>query len=313
MKKFNDIGRLLAKIQEIKGVNREEMSGWLEVDTKTLRKWLNGSKISDDSLYKISDITKIPYEVLVRLNHNIDTWYNIFTHRYSVCPFDKSFIDYKTVRERLYSTQERRRFVSVLEEKEELRSLDNFYPQYFNYDKIEQDVFELSCTVLPKLNIILKDLRGRYNGHLFCLPLKYSSYKMLKNMELQENKLTVDDIVCDLTKEQFVLHIYSLYVSHTTYAYNIIRRLVEYIVLKSDELKNTIISRYAITDDGYDFCGQFGMEVYDLDYANSSPTRPTSGTYVPRFFDARIADLDWIQNYRPSITSLRKGKKWDPL
>ena len=100
---YKSIGSLLKDLRASK--TKKDMADWINTDVRVYTRWENNkNKISD--LEHVANITKIPLEVLFRLNNGYPTLYNISTRRYSLCPFDRDYVNKKILHQELFDSSE---------------------------------------------------------------------------------------------------------------------------------------------------------------------------------------------------------------
>jgi len=193
-------------------MSKNQMSEWVGVVVRTYSRWeKNESKPIDDNLKDLAERTKVPYEVLFRLNQGYPTLYNIVTRRYAQCPFEKDYVNRKILQEELFDTDEQGYISSISSERDINMVLDSLFPVYLNSDKVSSEVMRHTFKIFPEMNLIIKDPIGFYSGHVICFPLTLEKYEYLRANKTSEAFLTPEDIIQPPWNEPVALHIFAFF------------------------------------------------------------------------------------------------------
>lgn len=300
MKKYQDLGQLLRDFREVSGKSRASMAQWIGVDERSVRRWeKKQSPVRDSNIKDIAKNTKIPFEVLFRLNHQYPTLYDISTHRYASCPFDKDYVNRRVLRKELFDTEEQGNLSSI-NLTNDIEEISSGLPAYLGRGTINTEALHCAIKILPELNLIIRDPVGFYSGHLICFPLRMAKYDDLKSMKLDETKITIKDMTAPPWDGPIALHIYSLLATCSTYVYCIMKRMIRYFLLKmpNNLHPDTILSRYAVTEDGNELCKKIGMKVVNFGYKDLNRFGTEA---LPHFYEIKISELEWLENYKDKI------------
>jgi len=305
MKRYVNVGQLLLDIRTCQKKTQLAMAEWLEVNERTYRRWeKDKNQIADHHVNRIAEITSIPFEVLVRLNHGYPTLYNINTRRYSLCPFDKDYINKKILRLELFNTEEVGDITSLIHHPPFKRDKLIDFPIYPYRTRLNGDYLYYAAQLLPDLNIIITDPKGYYSGHIVTLPLAITTYELLKSGEISEYRLDRYTMPIIQPHTPIALHILSFFAINTTYVYCLTKRLVHFLLSSvPHKLSSTsILSRYVITNDGAEFCKKFGMNLCRYGFGDF---KEYSTETTPHFFEIPIFKIKWLNFYREKVL----GKK----
>jgi transcriptional regulator with XRE-family HTH domain len=302
MKRYENISQLLYEYRKfIKRFHQNQMAELLGVDNRTYCNWEHNKHLSDNSIMDVAEITKIPFEVLLRLNHGYPTLYNIITRRYSNCPFDSDYVNKKIIREELFNTEEKGKIENLVRNRD-IKDIFEFDKSLMNsLVKTEfEDVINKAIEKLPHLNLIIKDPLGYLSGHLICLPMNIEKYYQFEDGEIDENDINENDIITPSPEKPQLLHLFSFFAINSTYIYCLIKRIVYYLLTNVPKIHHpdTIISRYSVTNDGNELCRKLGMKILFLDYDKHSETKID---VLPHFFQFRISEIKWLKNYKDKI------------
>jgi DNA-binding XRE family transcriptional regulator len=300
MKLYKSVGDLLKDYRNWRQWKQHAMAEQLGVDVRTYRKW-EGNQDSPEDVLAVATRTSVPLEVLVRLSHQYPTLYSIRTRRYALCPFDRDFVNRKVLREQLFDTEEEGDVTTLTDERDmaEILRLDEEIIPYGI--KITGKTIEAATEVLPEVNILAKDPDGLIGGYVICLPLRIRKYRELRFDPLNEEKIGFKDIVQTLSNNKPIcLHLYRFFATSPTNAYYLIKRLVVALLLYAPSKipLSSVLSKYSMTKDGIELCKKLGMSRAKVDYG---ATKKYKTETVPKFYEARISELRWLDNYKEKV------------
>jgi hypothetical protein len=102
------------------------------------------------------------------------------------------------------------------------------------------EVITAAAQILPDLNLVIRDQSGYHGGHISILPLKYESYKKIRDREINENQLTVNDLSRYMDEDPNVFYFYSIYSNSLDNTYYLVNKLLFYF--KRPELPDYIFA-----------------------------------------------------------------------
>ncbi len=235
MKKYRSLSDLILDFRKHNNMSQADLAGILDVDIRSVQRWeQKKSFINADKEKNFVDKLKIPYQVVRNLNspNPVPVFYDIKTRTYSLstlmmkpnsADWYKSDLPVEDERIRKLTSDSDIEFVNDVERL-------NRNPKPVNRELLEQ-----AANSLPELNFILEDETGHYAGHITFLPLKYSSYKKIKNREIDESSLTVVDLDRNLNGTPKVFYFYSIYADTMPNSYYLVNRMLSYFKNKRFE------------------------------------------------------------------------------
>ena len=197
-------------------------------------------------LVRISEETKIPFEVLFRTLHQYPTLYDPITRRYSLCLFDRDFVNRKIIWQELHKHQGLA-LDAVKEYNEDDLKLQEptrvYRLTYTDRYHIKKTLIAAS-KLLPQWNAFVYDPLKIYSGHLLTIPIGKDVYNNIKNSDLWEIHIKEWDIESPKSRDS-VIFISSFFATNTTYAYYLIKWLFHeiWVGVESNRLrKDTLIA-----------------------------------------------------------------------
>ena len=195
MKKYNIIGELLVDYRKINKMAQADFAAKLNVDIRTVQRWENGTTlIKPDKEEDIVMETLLPYQLVRNLNGSvpIPTYYDFSLRKYSLSKLTN----------RLPHAQWFKRNLDIATKR--IRTLDyetdiDYIVRYMRYHKkitkSLKAVIKEAVRLLPEMNLIITDDSGYYSGHSLIFPLKPETYEKLRSREMNEQELTVNDLI----------------------------------------------------------------------------------------------------------------------
>ena len=303
MHRYESVGDLLEDFRKINEMTKCQIAEWIGVDPKSYTRWeKNRSPIHIANMDGLAEKTKIPFEVLFRLNHEYPTIYDVVTNRYAACPFDKDYVNREILQEKLFDTEEEGNLTPIRSPEDIREVTETPFPLYYSHGGASQGVKLLSFKNLPELNLILRDPVGYYSGHLICFPLKLDYYDRLRSREIEEAHISEEGLAVPPWNEPVAIHVYSIYATCSTYVYCIMKRIVYYILLNIPDMlhPDSLVSRYAVTEDGNELCKKMDMKRVYFGHEDLKTGRFQTRA-LPHFWEAKISDLKWVANYKDKI------------
>ena len=196
MKKYTSIGQLLKDYRSINKQTRVDLAAAFDVDTRTVSRWeKNETLLKPDKEEEMVDITFIPYQVIRNLNAPvaIPVYYDFDLRKYSISEFSNELPDANWLKS-VYNLQTDR--IKAISTDEDIEYVVRSSMTQASVSKpITKEIILKATSLLPELNFIIYDTSGYYSGHSIYFPLKRSTYNKIKNREIKEEDITIDDFV----------------------------------------------------------------------------------------------------------------------
>ncbi len=299
LRRYASLGSLLLDVRTARKHTQQQMADELGVPPKTYGRWeRNESRASPGHLERLSSILRLPFEVVLRLNHGFPTLYHTGSHRFQTCTFDRDFVNQKVLREQLFDGSEEGRIEPVGHGDNLGLILADRRLVFPRRLFVAQSVLSRAIDLLPELNFIVRDPKGHYAGHILSIPLAKPSVDALLAQRIQESDIKLDDLFPGSDPLPAV-HFYSLFATCSTYAYTLIRRLVTVLVRDSRFKDESIVSTYVTTLDGWEWASKtFGEPPRFID---EDPGRVRHTETPPRLYASTLKELTWIEGYRHQV------------
>jgi transcriptional regulator with XRE-family HTH domain len=211
MKKYISLGELLADYRTLNKISQADFAAELNVDIRTVNRWENNiTLIKSEKEEELVEKTFIPYQVIRNLNATvtIPTYYDFTLRKYSLSELSNAMPDADWF---IHQMEKRTKRIRPIEFESDFD--DILRHAHFLYDtpiKVGKQLIKESAKLLPELNLIIFDDAGYYSGHSVYFPLSYSAFQKLRNREILEGELSVDDLVDYKSVEKPVFHNYEM-------------------------------------------------------------------------------------------------------
>ncbi len=128
-----------------------------------------------------------------------------------------------------------------------------------NPKPLRSGLIKEAARILPELNLVLHDPSGFYTGHINVLPLRFSSYRKIKNREMEEGSLNLSDLTGDLAASPLVFYFYSLYADSLANSYYLMNRLLSYFIEK--KFKDYVFAGITYRKNKIEILREMGLKV----------------------------------------------------
>jgi len=195
MRKYSDIGELFTDFRRINSMSQSDFAAALEVDIRTVQRWENGATlIKSEKEEDIVMLTLLPYQLIRNLNATvpIPTFYDFSLRKYALNELDDSLPEAAWFKTNLEKATRR---IRTLDHESDIDYLERYMQFHKKIKRNINEVIKESTRLLPEMNLIITDDSGYYSGHSLIFPIKERSYKRLRSQEMDENELTVEDLI----------------------------------------------------------------------------------------------------------------------
>lgn len=284
MKRYTSIGELLVDYRNRYSISQSDFAAEFDVDVRTIIRWeKNETLLKPEKEEALVDITFIPYQVVRNLNApvSIPTYYDFVLRRYALSSLSNQLPEAGWLKERLNVSTNRIRTIQYNSDIENI--LRCALLQEHIKKTIDIRVVKKAVELLPEINLILFSASNYYSGHALFLPLSNSCYNKLKNREMIEEEITVNDLI-DIKNEAYPIY----------YAYDINADCNESLFYLSGEIikyfktidKNYVYGAFVSRTDSFSINNQLGIKIVWEDKSRSSKDADNS---VPRFYEGNFS------------------------
>ena len=211
MKKYTSLGELLTDYRSQNNVSQSDFAAKMNVDVRTIIRWeSNHSLIKPEKEKELLEESFIPYQVIRNLNTTIaiPTYYDFTLRKYALAERSIKLPSAQWIKEQMDHPSDR---IRGIKSKPDIDLIVR-YAAVLNYNMgiVSRLTIEEAAKLLPALNLIIFDEAGYYSGHCVILPIKVSTYQKLKDREMDESQITVEDFVNFRNNDNTVFHIYEV-------------------------------------------------------------------------------------------------------
>ncbi len=258
MKKYNSIGELLFDYRKVNQISQVVFAAKMNVDTRTVQRWeKNLTLVNPDKENDIVNETILPYQLIRNLNATIpiQTYYDFSLGKYSLTELSNKLPDSTWFKSYIENTTHRIRTIDFDKDIEYIKK----YMKYFKtVTKSISKVIEESIRILPEMNLIITDKSGYYAGHSFVFPIDEESYLKLKNKEMREEELKVDNLVDYKRQKRPIFYGFDVTASCNDNIFYVVNQLFRFV--RDLPQQNYLYCGMPYRYDNHDLLIQFGLE-----------------------------------------------------
>jgi len=289
---YSSLGALLKGLRRFHGMTQAEAAEKMEVPSRTWRRWEGGALVNQDHRRMLAESHLIPLEVVERLSSGMTVLFNLRTRRFAYNTFETDFINKKIVREELHDDASLSRISAISEDRDIPLIHDYDALIYPTENALKASIITSAQNAVPELNFVINDNLGLYAGHVVCLPLSDDVHEGLRSGDLEEGDLSTWDVAPKRPwKDPPCLHFYSIYAACSGFAYTLLKGLqngIRTLVVEGQISKNSVVSGYAVTDDGIELCQKIGLS---LVFESPEEQEKLGTEKVPSFYQGTVGDV----------------------
>ena len=201
MKKYLSLGELLIDYRNLNDLSQTDLAVQLNVDIRTVIRWeKDETLVKSEKEEELVEETFIPYQVIRNLNATvaIPTYYDFRIRKYSLAEISNELPETEWLKAQIEKPTER---VRAIEFKSDIDSILRYSQFQHNLNKpLNRQLIIEAVKILPELNLIIVDDAGYYSGHCVVFSINSDTYKKLKDHEILEGEITLEDLT-DFRKE----------------------------------------------------------------------------------------------------------------
>lgn len=201
MKKYLSLGELLIDYRTLNKLSQSDLAASLNVDIRTVIRWeKDETLVKPDKEEELAEETFIPYQVIRNLNATITipTNYDFRIRKYSLAEISNELPETEWLKSQIENPTRRVRVIELESDFDSILRYAQF--QHMMKKPFNRELITKTTKLLPQLNLIIVDDTGYYSGHCVVFSISHKTYERLKNREIKEEDLTIDDIT-DFRKE----------------------------------------------------------------------------------------------------------------
>lgn len=259
MKRFESIGELLIAYREINNLSQSDFAEKINVDTRTIQRWERGETlVKAEKEEDIVIATFLPYQLIRNLNSTIPipTYYDFRIRKYSTNEISNELPDAIWFKK------------DFKVEHENIRTIDynfdiKYLIRYLNFQKnVPNNILEAikkAVEIVPELNKVITDDAGYYSGHSIIFPISVSAFEKLKNKEIKEDQITVNDLVDFKKQDLYIFYNYDIAADNNFNTYYLVNNMLKFF--KSIETTNYVYCGIITRYDSFKVNEQIGIEI----------------------------------------------------
>jgi transcriptional regulator with XRE-family HTH domain len=287
MKKYHSLGELLRDYRDENGMSQADFAGNLNVDVRTIIRWeKNITLLKPEKEDVLVQDTLLPHQLIRNLNslNTIPTYYDFKIRKYSLNQVSNKLPSASWFKEQIHIVTNRIRPIEFDTDIDYIMKFMEFQNKTTNC--VNRHVIKEAIKLLPELNLIITDDSGYYAGHCIYFPLNTNSYKKLKNREIAENQLTVEDLVNYKAQKKPIFHTYDISVDCNDNAYYLLAAVFRFFMnFKSIDY---ITSSYTKRHDNLKINQEIGMKII---WEDKEEQERLGLKIPPRFLEGNYKDF----------------------
>ncbi len=285
MKKFDSLGEIILEYRLRNNLSQADLASEMDVDARTIIRWeKNKTQLKDELEFKLSEVTFIPHQVVRNLNSTtpIQMYYDFDLRKYALSQLSTALPEAEWIRDRMNYFSDH---IRPLESKKDIENILRFNGlQKDPLKNSNKEVLASAILKIPALNLVITDENGLYAGHCLYLPLRKESYLKIKNKEIKECDLTLDDLVQSISTEEPIYYCHSITADSNENFFYIIGEVLRYYknnLLGQDYTYALLTSRH----DSYDMSKDLGVELIweDIELQNKLNLKAPPRLYEGNF------------------------------
>ena len=260
MKKYTSLGELLIDYRKIDNISQADFAANLNVDVRTITRWEKNITLlkleKEDALVQE---TLMPHQLIRNLNTNkpIPTYYDFVVRKYSLNEVSTKLPKASWFKEQINIITERIRPINFETDIDYIMKFIRFQKTAVHI--VNRQVIREAIKLLPELNLVITDDAGNYAGHNIVFPLKPDVYEKLKNREILDTELSVNDLTNWKVQTKPIFHTYDITVDCNDNGYYLLAAIFRFF--KKLNTKDYICSSYTFRNDNLDNSRDIGYQV----------------------------------------------------
>jgi transcriptional regulator with XRE-family HTH domain len=287
MKKYITLGELLTDYRSLNKISQADFAADLNVDIRTVNRWEKDiTLIKSEKEEELVEKTFIPYQVIHNLNATvaIPTYFDFTLRKYSLSEISNELPDIDWFIDQMEKQTNRIRPIEFESDFENILRHAHFL--YDTPEKVGKQIIRESAKLLPELNLIIFDDAGYYSGHSVFFPLSYAAYKKLRNREIVEGELTINDLVDYKSVEKPVFHNYEIAADCNENMFYILGAGLRFI--REQSAKDYTYSALAVRPDSEEINKKLGFHMV---WEDKVEQKLLGLQCPPRFYDGNLKKI----------------------
>lgn len=259
MTKYNDIGQLLIDFRRINSMSQSDFAAALEVDIRTVQRWENGSTlIKSEKEEDIVMLTLLPYQLIRNLNASIPipTYYDFSLRKYALNELNDDLPEASQFKSNLEKATER---IRPLDHESDIDYLERYMQFHKKINRNLSEVIKEASRLLPNMNLIITDDSGYYSGHSLIFPIKETAYQRLRSREMDEDELTVNDLIHPEQTDSPILYGFDITADCNDNIFYISGQLLR--VIRDEANRNYLYCATPFRSDNYSLVEEIGLKI----------------------------------------------------
>jgi len=283
MKKYMSLGELLVDYRSLNNITQVEFAAMLDVDIRTVNRWEKDiTLIKSEKEEELVEKTFMPYQLIHNLNAAvaIPTYFDFGIRKYSLSELSNDLPDAEWFLAQADHKTKRIRSIEFESDIDNILRYTGF--QYNTPKKIKRELIKEATRLLPELNLIIFDDAGYYAGHSVFFPLKFDIYQKLRNREMVEGDISLNDLVDIKNTKMPVFHNYDMAADCNENIYYIFGSAIRYI--RDHAPKDYLYSSLAVRPDTLELNIKLGFK---LIWEDTEEQKKLGMNFPPRWYEEK--------------------------
>ena len=260
MKKYLLLSELLIDYRLLNNISQADFAASLDIDKRTIQRWeKDETLVKPEKEEELAEETFIPYQVIRNLNAlvTIPTYYDFRIRKYSLAEISTNLPDAEWLRDQIEISTKR---IRTIELKSDIDSILRYSQFQHSFKKpLSRQLIIEAAKILPELNLIIVDDTGHYSGHCVVFSINSTVYEKIKNHELSENEITIDDLTNFKKDPDSVFYFFDITADCNENVFYIAGTVIKFFkeLQDKDYLVSSLTHRY----DSYEMNNHLGMKL----------------------------------------------------
>ncbi len=259
MKLYTTLGELLIDYRSINNISQSDFAASMDVDIRSVQRWeKNITLLKPEKEAELVEDSFLPYQLIRNLNttNPIPTFYDFRIRKYSLSEISNDLPDINWIKQRMDVSTDNLNTINI----------DNDLPyiaryieyQYDKHNTISKQVIEQAIILFPELNLHLTDNLGFYSGHSIILCINEETYLKLRNKEISNNQIRVNDLIDYKTAKRPIFFAYNVTADSNNSVFYILGAILKFF--RDTKLNDYLFYTFTNRHDAPDLNEKLGLK-----------------------------------------------------
>ena len=229
MKRYSTLGELIIDYRNLNNISQSDFAARMDVDIRTVQRWeKNITLLKSDKESELVEESFLPHQLIRNLNatNPIPTYYDFRIRKYSLSELTNDLPDIDWVKHKMDVTSEQLLAIDIDTNLPQILRYINY--QYDDHNIISKQIIQQSIQLFPDLNLHLTDVLGFYSGHSIILSITENAFLKLRNKEITNDQLKINDLVDYRTVKRPIFYGYNVTADSNNNAFYILGAILKF-------------------------------------------------------------------------------------